>query len=585
VALLTAAPWSIAQAPEQAAVSAPVPAASAPAPVKSRLTSRLMYELLLSELSLRDGDAQQAAEHMLDAARRTGEPPLFKRAVEMAIQSRSGPAALEAVHAWRQAYPASLEAGRYEVQLLLALGRVADTQAPLQSVLAAQPNSPAESVAATQSLIIAVPVLYQPVADKTAAAQVVERGLADTLSNPALAPAAWATIGRMRLQAGDSAGALAAALLGQGVDSSSEWPAWLGLQLLAAGQEQAETIIQKYLDSPAANSELQVAYARGLIERGRLADASAQLNGLTTRRPGYAPGWLAKGALLTDQGANKDAESALNQYLKLSDADPDASNAERLVQRDQAYLLLARLAERRGDLTGAEKLLAQMGPASKTLEAQLPRAELLARQGRVDEARQVIAAVPERRPEDARLKLLAQAQILREHGQAPLAYQMLSDELARDPNDDALLFDAAMAAERANRLQDMERLLTQLIALKPDMPSAYNALGYSLADRGLRLEQAKELIEKAVQLAPQDSFIQDSLGWVKYRMGFKREARDILQSAYQKHPDPEIAAHLGEVLWTLGERENARRIWREGLQLDANNLTLSKMLKRLRVTP
>lgn len=193
--------------------------------------------------------------------------------------------------------------------------------------------------------------------------------------------------------------------------------------------------------------------------------------------------------------------------------------------------------------------------------------------------------MPERGPDDARLKLLAEAQLLRDNQQAQQAYDLLSEELKQNPDEESLLYDAAMAAERAGQLDVMERLLRHLIQLNPQAGHAHNALGYALADRGVRLPEAKALIEQAVQLSPDDGYIQDSLGWVQFRMGNVREARKTLEAAYKKRPDAEIAAHLGEVLWTLGEREPARRIWREGLRLDANNETLQKTLKRFRVTP
>ena len=162
---------------------------------------------------------------------------------------------------------------------------------------------------------------------------------------------------------------------------------------------------------------------------------------------------------------------------------------------------------------------------------------------------------------------------------------MLQTELEKTPDETTVLYDAAMAAERAGRLDVMERLLRRLIELKPDAAHAYNALGYSLADRNTRLPEARTLIEKAVQLSPDDGYIQDSLGWLHFRLGNMGEARKILEAAYKKRPDAEIAAHLGELRWTLGDRDGARSIWREGLRLDAENETLTKTLKRLRVTP
>jgi tetratricopeptide (TPR) repeat protein len=142
-----------------------------------------------------------------------------------------------------------------------------------------------------------------------------------------------------------------------------------------------------------------------------------------------------------------------------------------------------------------------------------------------------------------------------------------------------------MMAEKTNRIDDMERLFRKVIEIKPDHHHAYNALGYSLADRGLRLPEAKQLIEKAVAMAPEDAYIQDSLGWVEFKMGNTAKALEILQSAFGKRPDAEIAAHLGEVLWSNGAREQALKIWREGLLLASDNETLQGTLQRLRVKP
>jgi tetratricopeptide (TPR) repeat protein len=159
------------------------------------------------------------------------------------------------------------------------------------------------------------------------------------------------------------------------------------------------------------------------------------------------------------------------------------------------------------------------------------------------------------------------------------------EAVKRFPQDTDLLYDQAMMAEKADRLPDMERLLRQLIAARPDYHHAYNALGYSLADRNIRLPEAKQLIEKAVSLAPNDAYIQDSLAWVEYRLGNNERALEILQAAYAKRPDAEIAAHLGEVLWVLGQREEALKIWREGLLLASDNETLQETLKRFQVKP
>jgi tetratricopeptide (TPR) repeat protein len=343
-------------------------------------------------------------------------------------------------------------------------------------------------------------------------------------------------------------------------------------------------LVQRYLDNAAAKPDVRIGYIRALAERGRNADAHRQLDTLTSGQPGYPDGWLLKGALLADEQRDGEAEQALRQFLQVTDAQAGQPSMERQGARDQARMMLSRIAEQRGDLAAAEQLLAQVDSPEQMATVQWRRAKILARQGKLDEARQAIRAAPERQPEDTRNKLLAEAQLLREHQQPAIAYQMLTDALSHDPDDESLLYDAAITAERAGHQPDMERLLRHLIEINPKAANAYNALGYSLADRGLQLPEAKRLIVKAAELAPDDSFVQDSLGWVEFRLGNMQEARRILEGAFQKKKDAEIAAHLGEVLWMLGEHDAARGVWRDGQRLDPGNETLLNTLKRLQVT-
>ncbi|MDH5204804.1 MAG: tetratricopeptide repeat protein, partial [Hylemonella sp.] len=191
--------------------------------------------------------------------------------------------------------------------------------------------------------------------------------------------------------------------------------------------------------------------------------------------------------------------------------------------------------------------------------------------------------LPERTPADGRLKLSAEVQLLRDHKQYPQAYRRLNESLARFPKDVELMYELATLAEKLGHVAQMERLLRRIMVLKPDFHHAYNALGYSLADRNVRLNEARQLILKALEYAPGDPFITDSLGWVEFRRGNLAESLRLLQTAYKAKPDAEIAAHLGEVLWAMDQREQALGVWREGLHLNAENETLVNTLKRLRI--
>jgi Flp pilus assembly protein TadD len=144
------------------------------------------------------------------------------------------------------------------------------------------------------------------------------------------------------------------------------------------------------------------------------------------------------------------------------------------------------------------------------------------------------------------------------------------------------LYDQAMLAEKLGKAEEMENLLRKVMQAKPDYHHAYNALGYSLADRNVRLDEARQLIKQALVYAPDDPFITDSLAWVEFRSGNTEEALRLLRGAYQARPDAEIAAHLGEVLWTVGQREQAAAVWKEGLGLNPQNETLQETMRRLR---
>jgi len=245
--------------------------------------------------------------------------------------------------------------------------------------------------------------------------------------------------------------------------------------------------------------------------------------------------------------------------------------------------MLAQAAEMQKDFKAAEAWLAKVDSPQRALDVQIRRASLLAKQGRLQDGIDLIRKAPESGNDDARAKVLAEVQLLRDAKQWQRSYTVLGTANERFAKDPDLLYEQAMMAEKLSRIDDMERLLRRVIELRPDHHHAHNALGFSLADRGLRLPEAKALIQRALELAPGEPFITDSLGWVEYRMGNRDEAIKQLSQAYRSRPDPEIAAHLGEVLWVNGQRDEARRILREGRSRDEANDVLRETVARLKV--
>lgn len=580
LAALAVAFAAVAASSAGAATSPGKPATSPPedtqAAAATARDAELFYEVFLGELTAGGGDPGSGFALILDAARKSDDPQLFQRAVDIAWQSRSGEPALVAALAWKAALPESRDANRAVLQVLIALNRVQETAGPLERELASTP--PRTKAAA----LAALPQIYARAPDKKLAAAVVEHAVAADLTSPAFGPAAWTTVGRMRLAANDAAGALDAARRAQQLDPLAEGPAMLGLELLEGNVREGEALVARYLEGKPL-PELRMAYARVLIDAGRYPEATTQLQIATAEKPDYAEAWLVQGTLQAQNNSAAAAEASLQRYLVLAQASEGSPTRERGLQ--QAYLLLAQLAEKRGDFTGAEAWVARIDNAQELFAVQARRASLLAKQGHLPEARALLRALPARDEGEKRLKLTAEVQLLRDAGQYKEAYALLDQAVQQSPADADLLYDQAMLAEKLGDLAQMEVLLRRIIARKPEYHHAYNALGYSLADRGQRLPEARELIKKALEYAPGDPFISDSLGWVEFRLGNLPEALRVLEAAYKERPDAEIGAHYGEVLWNAGQRDRALAVWREGVLADADNETLLATLKRLKVKP
>lgn len=540
----------------------------------------LFYQLLLGELNVRGGDPGAGYSLILDAARRQKDPTLYRRAVEVALQARSGESALAAARSWSQALPGDNEADRFVLQILLALNRVGETGPVLRELLQSTP------AASRDDAINAIPQTFARASDKSQALAAVKDGLTPFMNQPAHGASAWTTLGRMELLNERPAAAVDAARRGHAIDPASPYPALLAVELLERGESEAEPVIRQQIDAARSNGPrdlgVAISYARALLDLQRLRDARVQLERLTTRAADQPEPWLLLGSLQLQDRAYDAANLSLQTYIGLVRDAPDERTRRGLTQ---AYLLMAEIAEKQQDFVAANAWVDRIDNPQDMIAAQQRRASVLARQGRLAEARQLLRSQPERRPDDARLKLLAEAQLLRDFKAWREAYDVYTEAVQRFPDEPDLLYDQALMAERAGLPAEMERLLRQLIQARPEHHHAYNALGYALADRNERLPEAKQLIEKAISLAPNDPYIQDSLGWVEFRLGNTDRALTILRGAYGKRPDAEIAAHLGEVLWVKGQREEALKIWREGLLLANDNETLQQTLRRLNVQP
>ena len=549
-------------------------------PVNSALNSQLFYQLLLAEISATNKDAATAYALTLDAARKANSEQLFERTVDIALQARSGDSALEAAQAWSKAFAQSQNANRYVLQILIGLGRIDESLEPLKRSVALAPRKDKVSV------ISLIPRYYARTPEKTLAARLVYTALSRELTTKgATGAAAWSAVGAMRLNADDKAGALEAATLGAKLDSSSSEVGLLAAQLMVPDQPALEAIVEEVLEQ-APTPELRMAYGRKLLELKRYSEAYVQMQALNVEKPDIADAWLIRASLELQDNKLDLAATSLRAYVALEDKSSDkAESAEMARGLVQAYLLLSQIAAQNQQFEEADGYLRRIQSPSEFMPIQTRRAMLLAQQGRLQEARQLIRNVPENQPGDARLKISAELQILRDLKEHQAAYDFLKEATRRYPQDVDLLYDLAIMCDKLQNATEMELILRHIMAVQPSYHHAYNALGYAFAERNVRLSEARTLIMKALELSPKDAHILDSLGWVEFRLGKLDEALRLLEQAYQAMPDAEIAAHWGEVLWVKGDREQANTIWTKGLELNRDNAALKEVMERLRDRP
>ncbi|HEV7856334.1 MAG TPA: tetratricopeptide repeat protein [Herminiimonas sp.] len=532
-----------------------------------QLTDELMFKLLRAELAYQRGDWQLAYVTMLVAAQETRDPRLARRAAEIALGVKQGSEALAAVRLWRELAPSSDEASQFYLGLIMLENNLTEAKPVfIERLQQVQPQARGLLILQIQRLLTRVP-------DRNAAFALLEEITAPYPmlyeTHLALAQGAFAK--------GDIARARQEAQLALQIKPDLEI-AVLMLAQSTADRPQSLQTLKAFLDTHPAARDTRVAYAKVLIDDKQYDQARKQLEILLKANPKDLTIVYALGILAVQTSDFPTAEKYLTAYLKALEENPDEER-----DSSQALLILAQIAEDRKDYPAALKWLSQVDPGPAYLGAQIRSAQIIASTGDVEGGRNLLSHLkPDGQREQTQV-IVADAQILRDADRLPEALTVMANGVARFPEDTGLLYDYAMLAEKANRLDLMETSLRKVIRLAPENQHAYNALGYSFAERNIRLPEALVLIEKALTIAPEDPFIMDSMGWVQFRLGRLQEAEDYLRRAYALRPDVEIGVHLGEVLWAKGEKDSAQKLWREANQKDPQNDTLKSTLARLRI--
>lgn len=523
---------------------------------RQELTPQILYQFLLAEIAAQRGQFGVAAGAYLELARGTRDPRIVRRAAEIAFHARQFDTALEATKIWLSIEPASQQAKQMQATMLLAGGRIDELAANLGRDLAAEGPRVGDA-------LLKLVRGFSRYPDRVAVNRLF---VALIKPYPQLAEAHLA-LAQTAMSVGDIAQAKGA--IDRALELRPDWePAALAkTELLAKGAPQLD-FLKAWLGSNPGAQLARLSYARALVGEKRYEEARAEFRTLLEANPDNPEILYAVGILSLQVNAVADAELPLRRYVELGRGD-----------LNPARFYLGQIAEQAERLDDAIRWYDLVDGGENALPAKIRAARVLARLKKLDEARARLAAAHATMGGDARLTV-AEGHLLRDAGRHDEAFAFFAKALEAQPDQPDLLYEASLAAEKLGHLETVERLLRRLIALKPESPQGYNALGYTFADHNIRLDEAAELVDKALALAPDDSFILDSKGWVLFRLGKFEAALETLKKAYAKQPDAEIAAHLGEVLWTLGRADEARDVWSGAAKAHPTNEALNATIKR-----
>jgi len=523
------------------------------------LTEKMLYEFLLGEIAGQRGQLDVATKAYVDLAKTTRDPRVAQRATEIALYARQPEAALQAARVWAEVDPNSTPARQTLVALLINEHKLEEARPHIEKLLSAEGQNVGQGFMQLNGLLAKYP-------DKAAALNLVQ-SLAQPY--PQLAEAHFA-VAHAAWSAGEYD--LALSEVRKALDLRPEWELaalFQGQILQHTSNKLAADYFHDYLNRYPKAKEVRLNYARLLVVEKDYPQARSEFQRLRRDFPNNAEVSLAVGLLSMQLNDFDAAEESFKQALSQNYKD-----------RDSVRYYLGEAYEERKHYDQALYWYGSVERGEQYLPAQMRYASVLAKQGKLAEARKYLHQIPVQDNQQRIQIILTDAQLLREAGHYQEAFDLLGRALQKNPDYPDLLYDYAMAAEKLNRLDVLEENLRKLIKLKPDYAHAYNALGYTLADRTNRLNEAEQYIEQALKLAPEDPFIIDSMGWVQYRLGNLKEGTAYLRRAYADRPDPEIAAHLGEVLWVQGKHEEAETIWNASLKENPGNEALQNVIKK-----
>jgi len=532
-----------------------------PKAMQTELTSDFVFKYLVGEIAGQRGDLGLASNLFLNLAKSSRDPRLAERAAKVAVYGNNAKTAVQAANLWVELDPTSVEAQQATTEMLISTGNLADAKPHLKKLLAK------EETRANGFLYLNN--LFARQTDKKAVLNLVQE-----LAKPyPKLPEAHFTIAHAAWAAGNNQLAISEVNAADKLRPGWEMNAILqGQVMFDQSPDAALDFYRNFLIQHPEANEVRMNLARMLVNQKRLDEAKPEFVKLAHASKGN-PEILVVVGLLSFQAADYiEADQYFQQVLATDFRD-----------KDQIYLYLGQAAEKQKKDDQALTWYNKIQPGERYLDAKLNIAYVLARTQGTDNAIKMLDDLSDLNNEQMVLVIQTQASLLVQAKRHQEAYDLLDKAVKNLPNTPGIIYDYAMAAEKLDHLDIVERELRKLIQIKPDFAQAYNALGYSLADHNIKLDEARTLIEKALALSPNDHFILDSMGWVQYRLGKLDKAVDYLRRAYTTQTDPEIAAHLGEVLWQQGKRDEALQIWGEALREYPDNEVLQSTSKKFKL--
>ena len=528
-------------------------------PSITEANAEFVYKYLLGEIAGQRGDLSLASQLFLDLAKKTRDPRLAERAAKTAAYGRQQRLALDAATLWAELDPSSLEAQQATSQMMISTGDIQSAVPHIRELLSKE-----ESRAAT---FLYLNDLLRNQKDKKAVLTTIKELAqpypASAEAHFAVAEAAWFA---QDMDAAESA-------IKQASQLRPDWEvsAQMQGQILAKKfPEKAVDFYKSFLNKNPTANNLRMDYAKLLVRLKRYEEAKPEFIKLTEFEKDNPDTNAVVGLLSLEANELDMAEQYLQQSMRNGFKDPE-----------KIYMYLGITADRKKNKSKALEWYGKIDKSNQHyLEAQLATASIIAQTKNTDAAISMLDNLAELTAVQEIVVAQAQASLLVQDKRHQEAFELIKKTINTIPNTPQLIYDYAMAAERIGKLDLMENELRKVIQLQPDFSAAYNALGYSFADRNINLKEAKTLIETAQKLSPSDHYILDSLGWVEYRLGNYAVAVEHLRKAYSVQEDPEISAHLGEVLWKQGLQEEAKNIWGKALKAFPENSTLVSTYKK-----